>query len=217
MLYVGVLGSSLPTLSYIGYSQDAGNSFSIGTAATDRRLFANVHWGETGSVHRTLLSATIGGVSATIHGQEGHSGGASGFGVAVISAVVPTGTTASVATTFSGAVTNLAYGIHRVDGLVGGSPTDTAVNSSSGTSTSISDSIIVPAAGVLVAAYSASELSNDGVTWTGVTENYDFGGFSYNRSGGALLYPTGSNPQTVGITKGNESNSGNAFFAVSWA
>lgn len=222
MMFVGVLGVAGPDVSFIGYQAASGNSFSIGAAAANRRLFALVHWGEDGN-HRTLTSATIGGVSATVHLQEGHTGGSTGFGVAIISAIVPSGTTASIVTSYTGTpngkVTHEGFSLYRATGLVDSSPSDTGSDTTSVLSQSLSVTVTVPALGIVIGGYSASQLSDSLVAWSGATENYDTGdppGFGYVRSGAFQAYAGGSASQVVSVTKPNENNSGNALVAVTW-
>src|SRR5690349_20118800 len=75
-------------------------SIDAGAARSSRRIFLAIHWSD-GGTHRTLSSSTINGVTANRF-QEGHSGGATGFGCAIASALVPTGSgNVDVGLTFS--------------------------------------------------------------------------------------------------------------------
>lgn len=69
----------------------------IGAADTDRIVVATLYWGQVTS-DRTLLSASIGGVAATIVAQRHVTTG----GVAIIQAAVPAGTTGTVSFTLDG-------------------------------------------------------------------------------------------------------------------
>src|SRR5262245_51584457 len=73
---------------------------SIGAADATRRVICAVHWDANSVGGQTISSATIGGVSATIHGTAIDE--TSGSYVQFISALVPTGTTATVSVTFGG-------------------------------------------------------------------------------------------------------------------
>jgi hypothetical protein len=126
-----------------------------------------IGWASAAAV--TLSSVTIGGVSATIDGDSGNATG--NRRVYFASAVVPTGTTATVAVTLSGTVVRIGIGVWT---LTGGSPTgqtDAVLNAASGTltvTTAVND--------VVVAAGFCSHASNSiTTTWSGagVTERYD--------------------------------------------
>lgn len=69
------------------------NSVSIGTADTNRRVIVAY----AGGGIRDLSSATIGGISATVHGTDTSGNGVAAF----FSAIVPTGTTANIVATAS--------------------------------------------------------------------------------------------------------------------
>ena len=76
------------------------SSVAIGAAGANRRVFILVGI-KPGAVYQSLVSATIGGVSATLHGQTNDT--TYKYNVALISAAVSTGTTATISLTFSGA------------------------------------------------------------------------------------------------------------------
>lgn len=103
----------------------------IGTAAIDRFVFEFVHWGN-GSPGVALLSAAIGGVTAKVHGSAGPVAAVAGttIGCALISALVPAGTTATVDLTFgSGSGQQVWLETYSVNGLVSDTPIDTIVAS----------------------------------------------------------------------------------------
>lgn len=158
------------TLTYQSYAIDTADlttysfaSVGIGTADSTRRVIAAAHWGASS---RTLSSATIGGVSATIHVQ---SSGAS-RGVAIFSALVPTGTTATIDFTLSGGAVRAGLGVWTSINEADSAPTGTLTNT-----TTLSSTIDVPADGFVVAALTLFESSSTPttVTWTGPTERYD--------------------------------------------
>lgn len=117
---------------------------------------------------RSLQSASIGGVSATVHifrandnanSQNGHAG--------IISALVPTGTTGTVNVVFNfPGLTELVIGVIRAVNLASGSAFDTAP--SSGGDGQFSMSLDVPTRGIVVAAACGVGGSID-PTWTGAT------------------------------------------------
>lgn len=145
-----ILSSGINTANQIEYTF---SSLSFGAAATDRLLIVAV---TSGGVldPATLLSATIGGVSATIHAQANNTGNSVNGHAAVFSALVPTGTSGSVVVTWdgAGAMGNTAYALYRATGLVSSTPTDTATAAGTSPTMSIDRAnngfIVAAAAGV---------------------------------------------------------------------
>lgn len=207
-------GKSWKSAAYMGLVADSA-SISFGDARADRRIVAVIHWSE-GGTHRTLSSATIGGVAATVHVQRGHSGGSTGLGAAIISALVPTGTTGAVVCTFSGGGTaDVSCGVYRLTGLTSGTPTDTDSAESQVTTTDITVTITMAAEGIVIAGYTGSTNATSVVTWTGVTEQYD-GEDNIHRSGGfASGISAGSRVITADITP--QANSGNDLVVATWS
>lgn len=208
-----------------GVDSSSGSTQSVagldfGGAASTRHIIACVHW-EGGSTERTLSSATIGGVSAAIRVQSGHSGGSTSVGSAIIIAAVPTGATGTVSCTFSGSVETMAVGIIRTLGLASASAHDTATVPGEG-DTSVSGTINVPANGVLVLCGTGStNTTNGSMTFTGATERYDkntgfttFGG----RYGAAMseMMSVQSN-RAIGLDMGVIADSGVELVAASFA
>ncbi|MBZ9706078.1 hypothetical protein LB543_05005 [Mesorhizobium sp. ESP7-2] len=165
------------TVSYIGFTSISFNSggncsvsgVSIGAAAANRRVYMIVHWLKSSSPAATLNSATIGGVAADIHAQNKGAVGSLGVGVAIISALVPTGTTANVTLTFSSGTTPW-IATYRAIGVVSSTPGGaistyaSAVNPYSGT-------INVSGQGILLL---AGTLYSDASSYSvgGATEDY---------------------------------------------
>jgi hypothetical protein len=77
---------------------------SLGTAHADRYVIVGV--ASVAGFARTISSATIGGVAATLNHNQNL-----GFTGRIISAAVPTGATGDVVLTFSGAMTSCAIGV----------------------------------------------------------------------------------------------------------
>jgi hypothetical protein len=187
----------------------------LGTAASSREIFVAVSW-KGGVAARTLSSATIGGISATIHVQDGVSNGSSlSVGAAMISAVVPTGATGSIVCTFSGSGNNMcAIGKFRAlnrktivatahtASTFGGSPATTSVN------------IDVGANGALMAAYLESDSGT--VTWGNITKQYESDFSPTGHYSGALS--SGLSLQTnrnITTTQNTSGGSGAAIAIVS--
>lgn len=208
--------------SYLGsFADDSGISSSqnipnvdFGGAVTGRRLFHSIHWQE-GGTHANLTSVTVGGTSATIHSQGGHSGGGTGFGVALVSVAKDADASGAVVCNFDGLVNSASCTSIRAVGLADSSPFDTAQDSSSGTSTSLSTTIDVPENGLTIAAFTGSTLADKTGTWSGVDEEFDNG-----TNGSSLAWDHDMAEQsgrTVSFTVTTETNSGNHMLVLSWA
>lgn len=193
---------------------DEGVSVSFGAASASRRMVAVIHWLE-GGTHFTLSSATIGGVAATLHAQGGHSGGVTGFGIAIISAAVPSGTSGVVDCTFSGAPSAVFCGVYRLVGLVSGTPTDIDQDEAVGTTSDKNVTITVADAGIVIAGFSGSTNANSSVSWTGVTEQYDDDPSIHRSSGFASGLAAQNLLVTADITP--QVDSGNSMVVVSWS
>lgn len=143
----------------------------IGTPS-GRTVFCIVHWSNS-TAARALLNATIGGVAATIHAQNNSLYGTFFSGTAIISAVVPTGTTADVVGTFatgSGASYSMWVASYSVTNLVSQTPGGTFSAAASGFQTH-SDTIDVVKDGILIVGY--SPFWDTTTTLTGVTRDYN--------------------------------------------
>lgn len=124
-------GETIPTLEFLQVAEDETDATSysftsqnFGAADPERELIALVFWvGNAAS--RTLDSATIGGVTADIRIQIADATPANPKSVAIIQAAVPTGTSGTVALTFSGSCLRAAIGLYRVRGLSSRTPTHT--------------------------------------------------------------------------------------------
>lgn len=189
-------------------------SVSFGDEHTNRLVVVNVHWifAET---NRTLSSATIGGVSATINAQDSHTGGSTGLGAAIISAAVPTGTTGTIALTFSGIVIDLDISVFRAKNLASNTPYDTMIVQGFN-DTDISGTINVPASGaVLIAGTGSTNTNGNGVAITGAAEVYD-GDFSGTRAGALSTGLSLESNRACHYNMGTIPDSGTEMVACSW-
>lgn len=143
----------------------------IGNSAWNRRVFALVHWAcNTSAVETTISSATIGGVAASLHINYGEGGSSafSNYGCAIISATVPTGTTATIVVNLtSGAAHSVYISVYRVTGLVSTIATDAvaafddgAATFGGGTLSATASNVLFPVNGV---GFFAATASSDGV------------------------------------------------------
>lgn len=189
----------------------SGGSASIGTASADRLVVGVIAHKRSSAPGRSVSSATIGGVSATIHEQRGADGNA--IGLAIISAVVPTGTTATVSVTLSGAVTDGPdIEVYTITGLNSTTPTDTI--GSAGSSDNPSGNIDVEAGGVIIGG--ACGNANNAVSWTGLTEDADAvlsGGAATRLSVASISDATVETNRSVSITS---SSAAEILLAAAW-
>ena len=161
-----------PSLTFIGQTADTADlttytftNHAIGAADVTRRVVVAVSLGFLAASSQTLASATIGGIAATIHVQVG-----SGDCVAFISALVPTGTTATIVVTASAAARRAAVAVYRAINETVATPHATMTDNTL-TSATLSGTINIPANGWVVAACQFN--GNVTTTWVGVTQQYD--------------------------------------------
>jgi hypothetical protein len=136
----------------------------IGAADDNRVVALLVAWTGATGADRTLNSATIGGVSATII----PSGNTAGRRCAIVHAAVPSGTTANLAFTWSGTLNHVRVGRYR---LV--PETATPLDSGTGTSESVANAVIsdieVAAGGALLSVcIKSNDNSTYSASWSGV-------------------------------------------------
>ena len=207
-----LLGGAAPPAaakSYIGLTTIADTTatpvatgVAIGAEAFDRRVFILVHWINATAV-KALASATIGGVAATIHAQSSATLAASTYaGTAIISAVLPTGTTATIALSFAtGAAFYHPYlEVYRVTGVLSGVAGDTISATPSGVNP-YSGTIDVANQGVLL--FGATVYSDaTGYTFAGATEDYESSiGTKMRIIGSSLAITANETNRAVSITR----------------
>ena len=144
------------------------SSQNFGAAAVDRYIFCGLTWSSDGDGY-TLDSATIGGVSATIHVQN-EDGVAIGYGSAIISAPVPSGTSGDIVLTFNQASISVRAHAYRVTGLSSQTEFDTDTDDDD----IVSMSLNIPFGGFTLGCASFS--STNAITTTGLTEDFDTSG-----------------------------------------
>lgn len=206
------------SLSYITTVSDTANNTtytfsttSIGAADSTRRVVVIAHWHRNTGADKTISSATIGGVSATIHVQATDI-----IGVGIISALVPTGTTADIVVTLTGGADRMQIGVWRAINETASSPHATASDNVLAGAV-LSTTIDIPATGWLVAGAIGRGGTPTSMAWTGVTEDYDtiLESATNVNSGGhetGLAVETG---RTVSVTI-STSPSTAALVAASW-
>jgi hypothetical protein len=164
-----------PQIAFLQVAQDETDlttytfsSQNIGAAASNRLVICAFYWKGDGT-GRTLSSATIGGVSAAIVDQASDTAGTvNPPGVAIFQAPVPTGTTATIAATLSGAAIRAGVAAWRAVDL----SSMTAVNNDNDTEDVLSlgpFSVAQDSIGVAAGIFD----TDAAVTFAGVTENFD--------------------------------------------
>ncbi len=162
------------------------NTQNFGAAHTERVIVCAVVADTTPTA---ISAATIGGVTAAIHIENGDTNEYA----AIISAVVPTGTDGTVAITFNASTTDCSIALYRLVGLSSGSGTVTATDTASNDDDVVSMTIDVSANGFIIAA-AAFDADTTAVTTAGVSENYDADIGSSRAVGG--LFSNGSTAET---------------------
>lgn len=154
----------------------------IGAAQANRLVVVRVHGWRVGNTDRTLTSATIGGVAATIYKQATCNSSGNCNVVAIIGAIVPTGTTADISLTWSGSMSGNEVQVVALAGLNAPlAAVDTQSSAVDGSVTSLSFNIAKKAGGI-VFGLSAGRDGGRTAVWTGLTEEYDNGNGTYNRT-----------------------------------
>jgi hypothetical protein len=151
-------GASALTASYIGENHDGATSASsysfssqsIGVAAADRYVFLNIQWFSTSNTP-VLNSCSVGGVGCTIVLQTTSANNRPNNAIAY--ALVPSGTTATIAFTFSGTLSGsgfgVGFGVYRVQGPLNTTPVATRQNDDANIS-SLSTTIAVKKNGFMI-------------------------------------------------------------------
>lgn len=214
-----VSGNAPATITYIGLTTIAGTTDSvsqpgvpIGTPRGDRYVFISTLWAS--DVAAALASASIGGITAKIHVNNGTGvGSGSVLGAAIISALVPTGTTATVVLNFvAGAAFHHPFlETYNVTGIISDIPIDT-ISADPLAVQPYADVIDVKKNGIMLlgaSAYSAAA----GYSMTGVTQDYDdIQGGSNQSVGGSLAVSADEVNHAVSISRFG--GSGSAFNAA---
>ncbi len=116
--FIALTDDSIDATDLTTYSFTTQN---FGADYIDRTMIVSV-FGNSGSTGRTISSATIGGVSANVSFEEE----AFGSSVHVMTAAPITGTTGTVAITFSGSMESCGIAVYSVSHLESETPVDTA-------------------------------------------------------------------------------------------
>lgn len=188
------------------------SSYNIGAADATRRVFIAFFWTYSSAAHRSVTSVSIAGQSATIHIQGGHTGGVTGFGVGIASAVVASGTSGTVIVSGSNTLSAMRIAGWRTINMERTTPFDTGSNFSIGTTDDLFTAVDVPEFGFTIGAHNNSTGALNTVTWTGLTEEFDSAG----QSAAWLQNMSPETGRTVGISTSSEGDAGNHLVVLSW-
>lgn len=202
-------------------------SFPLGAPDATRRIFLGIAWRiPTGTTMRTLSSGSIdpegvvGATAITIHGQVGfYEAVNGGYGVALASVVVATGTIGTISLVFSGTLSECTVTVFRKTSLVDAVPFDTATVENEGTQTALSTTIDTAEGGILLAICAQGSILGTPAWTAGVTEVERF-----QTAESVLEILTGMTQRTAAATGATVSSStsvdsgavGNGLVAVSW-
>lgn len=173
----------------------------IGTASSDRIVVVGISWAIAGSAN--INSVTIGGASGTVVGESDGTNS----GVAIAFALVPSGTTATVAVNFSASVARCCLATWSIKNYLNATPYDSAFPVGGGAA-SRTATLDLSAAGVAFAiAFNGSD--GDGA-FTNASEDFDDTGA--DRTFGARAIGSGAAQVGLGIQHSNC----RVICAVSW-
>lgn len=162
----------MATLSFLQSATDTTDtdvytfaSQNLGTASSDRHIIVTTVARKAGTGF-TLLSVTIGGVSANIVAQTTNTLTNSDTAAMVI-ANVPSGTTGDIVITWSTTVLRCAVGVYHATGI----DSITAYDSDSSTAADPTVNLDIPEGGFTVGGGLTAAATT--ASWTGLTENDD--------------------------------------------
>lgn len=182
-------------------------SRAIGAAATGRVIV--VAGMSINTANTTLSSATIGGVSATVIGNA-NANTSNWANTSLCYAVVPTGTTATIALTYSGSNYRMQIAVYALNNLVSATPVASQTVVLNNTAMSLS-----PTTGVIgVGASSTLFSTNPTYTWTNLTKDLDTAGEATNeRYSSASQYNAGG---ISSVTANASSSSNSSAICATW-
>lgn len=196
----GGTGKAL-NLTFIGtYPQGTdGSSFTftgvdIGTPASDRLVIAVVHARGMASADLTGVTSSVGTVSIAVNSRNGVAQ------AAICYLAVASGTTANFTATYNGIKAGAELAIYTLTGWSSSTPSDTAFNSNSTATNSIT--LDIPSPSVAIYAYTRVSTTVTG-TWSSATETYDsdIGNEGTTTAIGAYLFDAGlSHTETITVT-----------------
>ncbi len=186
-------GDATDTNSYSFASQ------AIGAEADRDYVLVFVFGRLTGTPSATISSVTIGGVSATQRGTSTAPASDTTI-VALFSAVVPSGTTATVGVTFSATMSRCVISVYTIKGNSSITPTATTANYI-GSATGLNLNVATPSGNSVILAASYAAATDNTMTWTGLDKDFEAYYEGANVSSGSRAYAS-AGTQTVQMTFG---------------
>ena len=165
-------------------------SVPIGTAATERRVVMAL------AVNNASPSITIGGIAATVHVTSAYSSPLTGYYFYLVSALVPTGTTATVA--ISAGTGIIVSGVWSITGA----ESEAFDTLSTGWNTTATGAIDMAAKGCVIGHAGGIESTTLTFAWTGLSEVFDevVTGGGQNVSGAGLNQVSAQTGRTITAT-----------------
>lgn len=200
------VASTPSVVSYIAqYSTSVAGSVataagvSFGTASANRLVVVSVYW--LGPSPPTLLSATIGGIAASIatFTTAGPDIGGSYYKTALIAAIVPTGTSGTVAATFSSAPSGTTFWAFSATDISSATPYHVGIPQVGAVSV-LTTAVDEAAGGAVFAA--AANVSASLQAFTGVASQYS----TSRAAGGSAATPTATIAAPISYTASGTTN-----------
>jgi hypothetical protein len=180
----------------------------IGAASSDRHVVVIIGGGANS---RTVSSVTVNGQPCTVVATTTFS--VRDAGMAITDSPVTSGTTATIVVTWSGSNNRCHIGTYAVTGLQSTTPTDTGIDSGTGTPSNRSTTLDISAGGIGIGLFVNSSGSAGSTTWGGLTEDFDLAGDGTICFSGASL--ESSSAQT-GLSITADGSSVCILIAASW-
>lgn len=214
LLGFGVGSGAQFSYAYVSNYSDATNTSSysfagcsLGTADSTRKVVVVIKGGDAG-LGFTVSSVTVAGVAASL--VVGDTSGNSENRVEIWSAAVPSGTTGTIAVTWSGTKSQCGIGVYAIYGA--SASAYATGTSSSGTTTTHTSSIDIPAEGCVIAVGGCASAT---ATWTNADENFDIVVESpQNMSAASKLYASAQVALTITMTTSSSASAG--LCCASW-
>lgn len=183
-------------------------TINFGTAAGGRFLVIAITGRDEAGGGNSIVSVTIGGVTATIAVQQATNGNVSGIAIAA----VPTGTSGNVDIVFSSNMGNCDFGLWSTAGVSSATATDFG----SSTANPGTFDLDIAAGGIAFGLSSEDVESANMNTWSNLTEDWDSQQSSSNNfSGASAEFATTQTNLTITCTR--TSNSRPTFVVASFA
>jgi hypothetical protein len=186
-------------------------SVSVGPAAGDRYVFVSIPYYNGTLANYSIASVTIGGVVATSHSQQFVPVGSTAYGgCALVSALVPSGTTADIVVTWATSGAGFyrpTINVYRVTGLQSNTASDLVTNTASDHNPSITTVTAAKGGIVLLACHMFGDSNSR--TMSGLPTD-----FMLNPLSSTVYIGGGNTVSTDGPLTATIPNSGQAYWCV---